>query len=124
MHTLTRDEIDERACALRRHLEDAVRRVLEVRGPLALTALVRRVRPLAFTSGVRRYPYIDLTEMHEQEVLIERAVSRITYEGDVLCERVSGTWLYRLPSWTSPAVLAEDGAALARTMCDTPPHSL
>lgn len=124
MPTLTRDEIDERACALRRHLEDAVRRVLEVRGPLSLTALVNRVRPIAFPGGVRLYPVIDFNELTAQKMLIERAISRITYEGDVLCERARGTWLYRLPSWTPPAVLEEDGAALARTMCDTPPRPL
>lgn len=106
MPTLTHDEIDERACELRRHLEDAVRRVLEVRGPLSLTALVNRVRPIAFPGGVRRYPIIDFNELHAQQVLIERAISRITYEGDVLCERARGTWLYRLP------------------MCDTPQHRL
>lgn len=124
MPTLTRDEIDERACALRRHLEDAVRRVLEVRGPLALTSLVRRVHPIVFHGVTRRNAIVDFNELREQQVLIERAVSRITYEGDVLCERVSGVWRYRLASQTPPGVLEEDGAALARTMCDTPPRPL
>lgn len=97
MHTLTRDEIDERACDLRRRLEECVRRVLWHRGRLALTSLVSRVRPLAFPRGARNYPYIDYNELHEQEVLIERAISRLTYEGDVLCEHCAGkVWRYQL----------------------------
>lgn len=124
MPTLAHDEIDERACELRRHLEDAVRRVLEVRGPLALTALVRRVHPLVFHGVTRRNAIVDFNELHAQQVLIERAISRITYEGDVLCERVRGVWCYRLASQTPPGVLEEDGAALARIMCDTPQHRL